>query len=672
MARLVFTLIWLLLSGAVWASQEQARGDHVTIRWLAPEQFGFHDDEIIGLYFEVEPGWHVYWRNPGDSGAAPRFNVTATHAHTGEVLWPFPVRLPVAHLTNLGYPGNVAYLFTVKPAPEATQINLAVDLEWLVCKVDCIPGFGSMTLQRPVADSVRWDPANQSLRDDFLARIPRPAHECPWTITAFVVEGGETASLFLEGRAPFNKLPKVFPVDGAFLSAAEPAVQRTGNVIQYQFRQLPGSTVPAMTDMVVTDGAHAWQYERLPVVTSTAAPMVQQPPEQTQPLAWLVLLALAGGVILNLMPCVFPVLSIKVMALVKSPPRHRVREALSYTLGVLVTFTALGGLLLVLRSTGAAVGWGFQLQSPGVVLSLIALFWLMALSFWGWLAFGQRIMALAGSHQGGSFATGVLAVFVATPCTGPFMGVALGAAVLLPAAQALLVFVGLGLGLALPFVLLSMSPGLLQRLPKPGPWMVWLQQLLAFPLAATVLWLLWVLARQTGESGWVVGLLLVLSLSFAVWLARWLVGRRKLIAVLFAVLAFASAWQGITGREVSIKPLASEWQPYDAELVANARAAGRAVFIDFTAAWCITCQVNKKRVLDTEPVLSQFAEHNVLLIRADWTQQNPAITQALAALGRNSVPVYAWYPSGAKQATLLPQLLQPAMIETLFSPSDDG
>jgi thiol:disulfide interchange protein DsbD len=369
------------------------------------------------------------------------------------------------------------------------------------------------------------------------------------------------------------------------------------------------------------------------------------------------------------MPCVFPVLSIKLLGLLETPASKRVHEAIAYTAGVLATFAALGGLLLLLRSTGSAIGWGFQLQSAPVILGLIALFWLMALSFSGVFEFGNRLMTMAGDQRGGAFVTGILAVFVATPCTGPFMGVALGAAAVMPAASAMAIFLGLGAGLAAPFVLLCLSPPLLNRLPKPGAWMETLRQFLAFPLYLTVIWLLWVLGRLMGDTGWLIGSLLMLTLVFVIWLGRsqnrarrWTAGGIALVAL---VLAFTSA-KSFKPSSAQTIASASAWQSFDSTIIQQARADGQAVFVDYTAAWCITCQVNKKLVLDTEPVQALFKENNVLLVRADWTHHDPAITQALETLGRNSLPVYAWYAAGTNQVELLPQILQKRMIRNLF------
>ncbi len=673
--------MFLLFVPAV-SAQPTASGDHVSVRWLAPETFA-QGPETIGFYFEVDPGWHVYWRNAGDSGAAPRFDFMGASGDVGEIQWPFPQRLPIEHLTNLGYEGNVAYLFTV--TPNAPRMELVVSLEWLVCKVDCIPGYGNMTLSRPVSTSANWLSQDLELRDQFAARVPQPgtASTPLWSVTSVSApEREESLQLVLaaESTGKDPAAPEVFPLDGALLTAAAPRVEKNAREIRYTFERVPGAAVPPATGFVISDGRRAWQLDDLPVEVSAGAG-VPTPVDTGQPLWLLLLAAVAGGAILNLMPCVFPVLSIKLLGLVGpgETVSGRVKEGLRYAAGVLVTFAALGALLLVLRAGGAAIGWGFQLQSATVVLGLILLFWVMALSFSGVYEFGHQLMNLAGHSRGGAFATGVLAVFVAAPCTGPFMGAALGAATLLPAYAAMAIFIGLGVGLALPFVLLCAFPGLLNRLPAPGPWMETLRQLLAFPLYATVIWLLWVLGRLVGESGWLIGTLMMLALVFALWLGRHHFRSSKWLAWALVAVALVASF-GAVHRLQQSTPAAQNnpvqttegWQPYNRVAIGQAQARGQAVFIDYTAAWCITCQVNKKLVLESDDVEALFRKHNVYLVRADWTNQDPEITRALAELGRNSVPVYAWYPPGAQTPELLPQILQADMIEALFAEDESS
>ncbi|WP_232301126.1 protein-disulfide reductase DsbD family protein [Gilvimarinus agarilyticus] len=642
-----------------------ATGDHVKVRLITPSQFAAGQTTTVGFYFEVDPQWHVYWQNAGDSGAAPRFDITATGATSGDIQWPYPARLPIEHLTNLGYEGNVAYLFELTPEPESTSIALDINLEWLVCKVDCIPGFGQMSSQWPVADTTQWNKSDsdKALLETFAVRVPQEAAGSPWQATALSANTDGSATLTLNGSGP---APEVFPLNGDWLGAQAPSAMPTDDGYQFRFTTQPGVSAPASAGFVIAQQERAWRFDAVPLGgdDSTVAPTTA-----TTALWLLLAAAFAGGVILNLMPCVFPVLSIKVFSLMQPgvSRRERLREGLLYSAGVLTTFALLGGLLLALRAGGSAIGWGFQLQSAPVVLALAVLFWLMALSFSGVFEFGHKLMNLAGGARGGAFATGVLAVFVAAPCTGPFMGAALGAAAVLPAVSAMAIFIGLGAGLAAPFLLLSASPALLRRLPKPGPWMDTLRQFFAFPLYATVIWLLWVLGKLVGDIGWVLGCSLLLALVFALWLAHGAGRLRTALAVVIALSAITVSGATLMRAEApTLQASSTLWQSYDKTAIAEARAAGRAVFIDYTAAWCITCQVNKKLVLDTDHTRELFKRHNVLAIRADWTRFDPEITEALEALGRNSLPVYAWYPAGSTQAMLLPQLLQERMITELF------
>lgn len=640
----------------------EASGDHVTVRLITPTQFAQGQSTTVGFYFEVDPHWHVYWQNAGDSGAAPRFDITANGARIGEIKWPFPARLPIEHLTNLGYEGNVAYLFEVTPEAGADVITLDINLEWLVCKINCIPGFGQISGEWPVADTTHWAEADKALLDTFIARVPQAGTNSPWQPSSLTTgsEGGATLNIAGKGAAP-----EVFPLNGDWLGAQQPSVSQTSSGYALRFVTQPGVSAPETAGFVIAQDNHAWQFDG---VATSAAPTPT--PRAGNTALWLLLLAaFAGGVILNLMPCVFPVLSIKVFSLMQPgvSRAERIHEGLLYSAGVLTTFTLLGALLLALRAGGSAIGWGFQLQSAPVVLALAVLFWLMALSFSGVFEFGHRLMNLTGGSRGGAFATGVLAVFIAAPCTGPFMGAALGAAAVLPTVQALAIFIGLGAGLAAPFLLLSASPALLKRLPKPGPWMDTLRQFFAFPLYATVIWLLWVLGKLVGDIGWVLGTSLLLALAFSLWLARGAGRTRSLLAIVIALSAIATAGTTIMQAGAPAPQTSSElWQSYDKTTIAEARAQQRPVFIGYTAAWCITCQVNKKLVLETDHTTDLFKRKNVLAIRADWTRFDPEITAALEALGRNSLPVYAWYPAGAQQAQLLPQLLQKRMITELF------
>ncbi|MEA2489752.1 MAG: hypothetical protein QOH21_1544, partial [Acidobacteriota bacterium] len=391
-------------------------------------------------------------------------------------------------------------------------------------------------------------------------------------------------------------------------------------------------------------------------------------------------LAFLGGLLLNLMPCVLPVLSIKVLSLIgqaEAPMGARMRNAGAYSLGVLVAFWALAGLLIALRAGGEQLGWGFQLQSPRVISGLASLFFLIALNLFGVFEVGVSLTRLGGRRgegTGASFSTGLLATLVATPCTAPFMGSALGFALTQPAPAALAIFTSLGIGMAAPFVVLAASPRLLRFLPRPGAWMETMKQALGFLLAATVVWLAWVLGQQTGSDGvamllaalvvqavgaWVLGKWAVLTRSAAVRTAAGIVA-----AVLIVGGAAAAVKLAGTGEPPARQAAdADRWEPYSETRVNELRAAGRPVFVDFGAAWCLTCQVNERVALSAAPVLAKFREKNVAMLKADWTSRAPAVTQALTKLGRSGVPTYVLYAKDASAPPrLLPEVLTPTLV----------
>ncbi len=655
-------MAWYLLSlsfGLRAASaSEQAQADHVIVSWVAPEQFS-GEQQAIGIRFQIDPHWHIYWKNPGDSGTAPKFRLQSAQADLGAVEWPAPKRFVVGDFTNIGYETEVVFPFTVKPHQNAAALQIQADLEWLVCQEECLPGFAQLSLNRPVADRVIFG-QGQALLDRFKAQVPRDQASSPWQLRS-VERIGDELKVSLKGFEDLSFAAlDIFPVDSDILEPAAP--RRLTDDKAFLFKMKTARQASENAAFVLVDGKGMWEFSAVSLAASIP---------KLEWMSYLILLlsALMGGVILNLMPCVLPVLSIKFFSLAKVNGPTRWRETLLYTLGVLVTFTALGGLFLALRAGGTAIGWGFQLQSPMIVTALILLFWLMGLSFLGFFEFGNTLTQAAGKFENsGSFATGCLSVFIATPCTGPFMGTALGAAATLPALQSLFIFFFLGLGLASPFLALAVFPKI--KLPRPGLWMVTLRQLLAFPLFATVIWLLWVLGHQLGSDAWLYLTTLGLIISFSLWLGK----GRGLIwqAVAWSLALGATAF---TARWVATAPLVSEleaaqgkstWMEFEPQLVQKFQAQGLAVFVDFTAAWCVTCQVNKKLVLETDAAAKIFADHNVQLIRADWTNLDPDITAALAFFERASVPLYVYYPADGSRPLILPQILSLSDIEGLF------
>ncbi len=661
-SKALMTWFFLLFFPWIAVAQEQLSADHVKIRVVAPQSFQEGTETTVGILFEPDPEWHVYWKNSGDSGAAPKFALGSPNAVVGPILWPTPKRLPVAHLVNLGYEGAVAYMFTVKPTGSGT-LHLEINLEWLVCKEDCIPGFGDLVLKRPVNDQpTRWVADELKIIETFRKSVPSDSESAPYQLEIFQNTSDSLGVRFAKVADRDFKELDIFPVDQGYLSPAAPAKdEKNKHVI---FKKNLAMQLPSDLSFVITTPSGVWEFSNVEVKNRTKLP------DQTFNFVQLMIVlfsAVLGGLILNLMPCVFPVISIKAFSLLKSHGKERIKDCLLYSLGVLTTFSILGLFFLALKQAGSAIGWGFQLQSPVVILILIVLFWTMALNFLGAFEFGSGIMNFAGkqSKWSSSFGTGVLSVFIAAPCTGPFMGTALGAAATVSAFSAFLIFFCLGIGLALPFLIFAVAPRTLAWLPKPGAWMETLKQFFSFPLFATVIWLLWVLGQQTGTQGWMVASIALLTISFAIWLGDTSKGWKTLMAWLLAlsVLFWAgSQLNRYTGSQGASQQ-ESSWLPFDEVQLAEYRSQGKAVFVDFTAAWCITCQVNKQAVLDTQAGQNLFKKHNVILMRADWTQYDARITKALASLGRNSVPVYAFYASDGSGVKLLPQILTLSIIE---------
>jgi thiol:disulfide interchange protein DsbD len=615
-------------------------------------------DVSVGVRFVLEDGWHVYWRNPGDSGEPPTVMWTVPPGFsTGELEWPRPERIAVGPLVNFGYEGStlLASELHVPPVLAAPSVDVGAEVKWLVCSRDeCIPGEAPLSLTLPVAPALPAPSPAKRLFDEARARLPVPVPDA-WRLAATATP--DSVTLQVQGAdGPLTRHPLFFPfARDAIEHAAPQAPTLTKGGFQLSLAPWSQARAPlASLAGVLTVGDRAYAVA-IPVGSAGVDP-------------YPLVLAFAGGLLLNLMPCVFPVLALKALALMglASEDRRRMRfHGVVYALGVVASFWALAGVLLAARATGAELGWGFQLQSPVVVAVLASLFFWMALTLLGVSSVGGSIMgvgsrlAVGGGYRA-AFFTGVLATVVATPCTAPFMGTALGYALVQPAVVALGVFTSLALGLAAPYVAITFVPALGRYLPRPGRWMETLKQALAFPLLATVVWLVWVASLQAGPAAVVAILAALLLLAFAAWMvehwpARW---SRVVAAVVVA---------GAIGLEATIVPLgepaaagsaALAWEPYSAARLGELLGAGRPVFVDFTAAWCVTCQVNERLALATPSVTAKMRALGVVPVRADWTRPNPDVTRALRQFGRDGVPLYVLY-SGRKEdpPRILPQIL---------------
>ena len=627
----------------------------------------------VGLQLTHQPEWHTYWKNSGDSGLPTSMQWTLpAGVSAGEIAWPVPTKIPVGTLANYGYGGTVLLPvpLTLTPAfqPSALGNELEIKLHaaWLVCRKECVPQEGDFSLKIPVRGSTAL---NAAAFDAAHRALPQALPANPGS--SLRIEGNALQLAVVGLPAAWQgKTLDIFPETSEVIETAATASQGWNGATWSA--KLPISTQrqnsPAVMPVVLGLGGSAYVTElnvngNWPVLAAPGNPAVPTPaiaPVAASGGLFLALVgAFLGGLILNLMPCVFPVLAIKLLNFAQHADNHRRHRVsgVAYSLGVVLSFVALGALMLGLRAAGESLGWGFQLQSPWVVAGLAALFTLMGLNLAGMFEFGQLLPSSIASLQArhpvlDALLTGVLAVAIASPCTAPFMGASLGLAVGLPALQALAVFATLGLGMAAPYLAAAFVPAVARSLPRPGHWMQTFRQLMAFPMFATVVWLVWVLGQQSGIDGAGALLALLVGLSAVVW-SLTLKGRSRVALTLVSLAAFASLTLGLganVGHMASAPgatAAASErWQSWGPGQVEQILATGQPVFVDFTAAWCVTCQYNKKTTLADAGLLADMDAKKVRFLRADWTRQDPAITAALGTLGRSGVPVYVLYQAG--------------------------
>jgi len=650
--------------------------EHVTVT-LVSEQSNIEPGQTfwIGLHFELIPHWHIYWRNPGASGSAPVIRWTLPAGwEIGEIHWPVPKRIRVGPLSNYGYEDSVVLLVPVQVPPSpllADSQIITADAEWLVCRVECIPESGLLTLELGNAGNV--SSATDETRELFNAT--RALWPEAMTQAGNYRLDDDTLAISVAMTDAITRSPADVwfaatewgPVDAS--GAQRWAHSTTGFTLSVPAGDLPPDGNSPLEGLLVMESvrdgtmAQSGHYVRL-----AAEPPASSVNRDLSPMTALVF-AFLGGLILNIMPCVLPVLSIKILGFVREAGANQQRLAyhgLSYTAGVLSCFTVIAAVLLALRASGESLGWGFQLQSPVLVTLLTYLMLLVGLNLAGVFSVGGKLMNAGHSLTGisglpGTFATGVLAAIVASPCTAPFMGAALGYAITRPAPESLAVFLSLGAGFALPVLLLSLFPAWLQFIPKPGNWMKRFKQALAFPMFATAAWLLWVLSQQTDT--WVYGGALagLVILAFVAWLygqwtprgwRLWLLGTCTAAALMLVIGPMLASDPSAQPRLDS-----SDDRPWSEQQVQELTAAGRPVFVNFTAAWCITCKVNEQLALSTDNTRQLFEARSIAYLVADWTRRDPAITRQLERYGRSGVPLYLLYPPAAEQPVLLPQLL---------------
>jgi thiol:disulfide interchange protein/DsbC/DsbD-like thiol-disulfide interchange protein len=686
----------LLLAALAAHSTPLVKTEHVEAQLVSDQSSAQPGKPIlVGLKLRMVEHWHTYWKNPGDSGLPTRIQWTLPAGwKASPIEWPYPSPLPVGPLMNYGYEDDVVLLSHLTPPADAKPgtANIRAHAEWLVCKDICVPEKGELELSLPVSTA----PPAPDPR--YRAHIERAEEMLPVAPAGWKSEAAISAkSLIVRITAPEGAAPPAkatfFPERELLVEPAAPEkVTREGRTLQIEMKLAdpPLADVKSVEGVAVaqagwpgTDGRRGLAVAA-PVVASLAAMSgstgATAGTDAIGGSAWAALaFAFVGGLILNLMPCVFPVLGIKVMGFVKhahGETRAMRRQGAIFAAGVILSFGALAGIMLALRAGGAQLGWGFQLQSPAVVALLACLFFVLALNLSGlfeWGAFAQSMTSslTARGRYADAFLSGVLATVVATPCTAPFMGAAVGFTMSQGTGLALAVFLMLGVGTALPVFTLSLFPALLRKLPRPGAWMETFKQVLAFPLFATSAWLAWVLGAQAGNDAVFALLLGLVFIALGAWMyGRWAhAGWRwqPALAVLLGALGLFVAWppSAPAGPTTGMARAEGEaWEAWTPDKVRGYLAQGRPVFVDFTAAWCVTCQLNKRVALHDGAVEKAFADRRIARLTADWTRQDPAITQALAALGRNAVPVYALYLPGEESPRLLPEVLTPSIVLT--------
>ncbi|MDR3367613.1 thioredoxin family protein [Rhodoferax sp.] len=653
----------------------------------------------VGLQLQHAPEWHTYWKNSGESGQPTELHWTLpVGVIAGDIAWPVPKKLPTSGLVTYGFDGTVLLPVPLtitpdfKPSVLNPELEIKLQASWLICKQECVPQDGEFVLRLPTKSSTALNATEFQNADKARPlALSGPSSIAIDGQTLKVSVPGLPAALQGKTLELFPETPDVVDPAGAWKQAWDGAVWTATVPLSPQRSSSPDRLPLVLVSDVagqrsgfgtLANISGTWPTQAATPTAPTGSLAVTKPaslPAHVPPSFWLALLgALLGGMILNLMPCVFPVLAIKVVSFTRhADDRHGHHvSGLAYSAGVVLSFLALGALMLALRSAGEELGWGFQLQSPAVVASLAALFTIIGLNLAGLFEFGQFVPSSVAVLEAknpaiNAFLSGILAVVIASPCTAPFMGASLGLALSLPSLQALAIFAALGAGMALPYLAASWSPALARLLPRPGAWMDTFKHLMAFPMFATVIWLVWVLGQQTGIDGAASLLVLLMGLATVIW-ALTLHGRARLLIASFSIALFLVTTWAIGKNVVHFsEPVGSvasteRWQAWAPGKVDQALATGAPVFVDFTATWCVTCQYNKKNALANTDVLADLDAKKVTLMRADWTRRDPAITEALAALGRNGVPVYVFYTPG-KAPVVLSEILSVSEVRTAIA-----
>jgi len=650
MLRRLLILIALLLAPEL----AEARGIEPQLVAEGPAPAGGEVD--LAIHMRTAPGWHGYWLNPGDAGLPMdvKWQLPAGYS-VGPLQYPVPTRLTVAGLMNYVYERDYAVLVRLKVPPNATGVvPIRADARWLACtdKI-CVPEQGQLSLDLPIGSGT----PNRAQFDDWRRALPRPL------VTAghFEVADGKVRIAIPLPASVASGKPYLFPATDDVVDYEAPQTfRRVGDTLVAEL-QHKGGDPKTFSGLVAFDEAQGFSFQAVPGVVPQGGSVIGS--LGANALLWALLGAIAGGILLNLMPCVFPILALKALHLSRAgeSASEAKRDAFAYTAGAIVGTGALGLALLLIRAGGSAAGWAFQLQDPRTIMLLLLLATAITANLLGLF----QLPVLGGrARPAGGFATGALAAFIATPCSGPFMGAALGTALLLPAGGSVLVFAALGLGLALPFLIIALVPGLQSKLPKPGRWMDRLKHFLAIPMAATAVGGLWLLQRQAGNGALIVGLIavavVILLFAGVGWFQRrgrggaWILGA-GLMATVSAAVLFAPEQPLARAHSVAGA------EPWSEARVASYVAQNQPAFVYFTADWCLTCKANEAAAIDRDEVRDAFKKADVRVLAGDWTDGDPAITRFLESRGRAGVPLYLWYEPG-KPPEELPQILTPAML----------
>lgn len=652
----------------------------------------------LGVNQQIIPHWHTYWINPGDSGNATTISWTLPAGATAsEIIWPAPGRFSMGPITNYAYENNVTLLSKIA-VPSSIAVGETFTaralVDWLVCEEECIPQQVELALSLPVVGSTNETGSGSPLIAEAQARVPVAS---PWAVTAqqsaIDSETGQ-GKLQLHVGLSKDQLAQVqdiwfYPYDWGRIRQSDQQVHKNiagGIQVEIPTGEAPAAIGDPLTGVLVIkeqQGITRGYEIKVPVQTLANN---QDTAEFAIGFASALLFALLGGVILNLMPCVFPVLSIKALSLVSHSNYSAVeirRQGYVYTLGVLASFAVLALLLILLKAGGSQVGWGFQFQSPIFVLLVAYLLFAVGLSLSGVFFIGGSVAGVGSSltekpGYSGSFFTGVLATVVATPCTAPFMAAALGYAVAQPPVKLLAIFLSLGLGLALPYLLLSCWPRLQRWLPRPGLWMERAKQLLAFPMYAAAIWLVWVLVQQAGVDAVIIALGGMLLIAIAAWVydstrtsttTKRGFGNISALALVLLAVGFGGLQVNSPANAAQKETaVAKNWEAYSDERLQSLLAEGKPVFLNFTASWCISCLVNERVALSTDTVTKQFEQQGIVYLKGDWTNKDPQITAFLKKFNRSGVPLYVFYPAGqADSPKELPQILTPDLVVAAVS-----